>query len=62
MLLLAVLCIFLMRRIKIIEDQKFDLNEKLNLSDEEYISLFNENLKLAEELDTMKVLKRIKNL
>lgn len=62
LVLLAILCILLMRRITIIEEQKFDLNEKLNLSDQEYIDLFKENIKISEELSTFKVLERIKNL
>ena len=59
---LAVLCILLMRRITIIEEQKFELNEKLNLSDQEYIDLFKENVKISKELSTLRVLKRIQNL
>lgn len=59
---LAVLCILLMRRITIIEEQKFELNERLNMSDEEYISLFKENVKISEELSSLRVFERIKNL
>ena len=62
LVLLVILCILLMRRITIIEEQKFDLNEKLNLSDQEYISLFKENVKIHEELSSLRVLERIKNL
>lgn len=61
-IILAVACILLMRRITIIEEQKFELNEKLNLSDQEYISLFKENVKIKDELSTLRVLERIKNL
>lgn len=56
---LVVLCILLMRRITIIEDQKFNLNDKLNLSDKEFINLFNENLKLVEKIADLKLMKRI---
>ena len=38
------------------------LNQKLNLSDQEYIDLFKENLKIKDELSTLRVLKRIQNL
>lgn len=61
-IILAVACILLMRRITIIEEQKFELNEKLNLSDQEYIDLFKENVKIYEELSSLRVLERIKNL
>jgi hypothetical protein len=61
-IILAVVCILLMRRITIIEEQKFELNERLNMSDEEYISLFKENIKIKDELSSLKVLQRIKNL
>ena len=61
-IILAVVCIFLMRRITIIEEQKFELNERLNMSDEEYIDLFRENVKIKDELSSLKVLERIKNL
>jgi hypothetical protein len=61
-IILAVVCILLMRRITIIEEQKFELNERLNMSDEEYIDLFKENIKIKDELSSLKVLQRIKNL
>lgn len=61
-IILAVVCILLMRRITIIEEQKFELNERLNMSDEEYIDLFKENIKIKDELSSLKVLERIKNL
>lgn len=64
-----ILCILLMRRVLIHEIKIFDLNdtiselnEKLNLSDKEYISLFKENIKISEELSSLRVLERIKNL
>jgi uncharacterized membrane protein YGL010W len=64
-----ILCILLMRRVLIHEIKIFDLNgtiselnEKLNLSDKEYIELFTENMKISEELSSLRVLERIKNL
>jgi uncharacterized membrane protein YGL010W len=57
-----ILCILLMRRVLIHEIKIFDLNgtiselnEKLNLSDKEYIDLFNENLKLVEKIQKTKI-------
>ena len=49
---LIVLCILLMRRVLKLECQVFDLNDKLNISDYEYISLFGENRKLSKTIDT----------
>jgi len=49
---LIVLCLLLMRRILKLEYQVFDLNDKLNISDYEYISLFGENRKLSKIIDT----------
>lgn len=64
-----ILCILLMRRVLMHEITIFDLNdtiselnEKLNLSDKEYIDLFTENMKISEELSSLRVLERIKNL
>jgi len=48
---LIILCLILMRRIKKLEDNNFDLNEKLNLSDKEYLSLFEDNLKLTTQVE-----------
>ena len=48
---LIALCILLMRRILKLEYQVFDLNDKLNISDGEYIALFDVNLKLSTELE-----------
>jgi len=61
-LCLFVICILLMRVLLKREITIFDLNEKLNLSDQEYIDLFNENLKLTEKISELKLMKRIKNL
>jgi len=49
---LIVICILLMRRVLKLECQVFDLNDKLNISDYEYISLFGENRKLSKTIDT----------
>jgi len=49
---LIVLCIILMRRVLKLECQVFDLNDKLNISDYEYICLFGENRKLSKTIDT----------
>ena len=46
-----VLCVLLMRRILKLEYQVYDLNERLNLSDEEYIDLFSENTKLSLQVE-----------
>lgn len=56
---LMILCISLMRRIIKLEYSNFDLNERLNLSDEEYIDLFNENLKLSEKISDAKLIKQL---
>ena len=48
---LMVLCVLLMRRILKLEYQVYDLNERLNLSDEEYIDLFSENTKLSLQVE-----------
>ena len=48
---LIVLCILLMRRIIKQEIIIFDLNDKLNISDGEYIDLFNVNLGLSEQVE-----------
>ena len=51
-IVLMALCVLLMRRILKLEYQVFDLNDKLNISDYEYISLFGENRKLSKTIDT----------
>ena len=48
---LMVLCVLLTRRILKLEYQVYDLNERLNLSDEEYIDLFSENTKLSLQVE-----------
>ena len=48
---LIALCLLLMRRILKLEYQVFDLNDKLNISDGEYIDLFNINLGLSEQIE-----------
>ena len=61
-LLLLIACVLLMRSFV---NQKIKieyLNEKLNLSDEEYVDLFKENIKISDELSSLRVLERIKNL
>lgn len=66
MFLIFILCILLMRRVLIHEITIFDLNdtiselnEKLNLSDKEYIDLFKENRKLSDKIVDLKVMKII---
>ena len=49
---LLVICILLMRTVLKQEITIFDLNDKLNISDYEYISLFGENRKLSKTIDT----------
>ena len=48
---LMVLCVLFMRRILKLEYQVYDLNEKLNLSDGEYIDLFTENTELSLQVE-----------
>ena len=57
MFCIFILCILLMRIVLNHEITIFDLNDKLNLSDKEYVDLFNENIKLSEEIDDLKVKK-----
>lgn len=64
-----ILCILLMRRVLKHEITIFDLNEtvselneKLNLSDGEYVSLFKENLKLTEKIADLKLIKKIQKI
>ena len=49
--LLIVLCVLLMRRILKLEYAVFDLNDRLQLSDQDYIDLFDVNTKLTTELE-----------
>ena len=49
--LLIVLCVLLMRRILKLEYAVFDLNDRLQLSDMEYVDLYNVNLKLSEQIE-----------
>jgi hypothetical protein len=58
--ILVVICIVLMRLILKQENTIFDLNEKLNISDMEYMDIFDSNLKLSEEIVLLKELKRFK--
>ena len=62
MFCIFILCILLMRRVLNHEITIFDLNDKLNLSDKEYVDLFNENIKLSEEIDDLKVKKIMRKL
>jgi predicted Holliday junction resolvase-like endonuclease len=48
---LMILCVVLLRKIIIQEVKINDLDERLNLSDEEYINLYDVNLGLSDELD-----------
>lgn len=48
---LIVLCIVLMLKIIKQEYVIYDLNDKLNLSDGEYVDLFNVNLGLSEQVE-----------
>ena len=60
--LLLIACVLLMRSFVNQKIKIEDLNQQLNLSDQEYVELFNENVKMADELCTFKVLERILNL
>lgn len=57
MFCIFILCILLMRRVLKHEITIFDLNDKLNLSDKEYVDLFNENIKLSEKITDLKIKK-----
>ena len=48
---LMVLCVLLMRRILKLEYQVYDLNDKLNISDGEYVDLFNTNIELSTQIE-----------
>lgn len=56
--ILMILCIFMMRKITILEDDNFELGERLKLSDEEYISLFDVNMALSEQVEDFETLKK----
>jgi hypothetical protein len=47
-----------MRKINTQENHIFDLKDKLEISDREYILLFNINIELSEELENPKKLKK----
>ena len=61
-IVLFIACVYLMRAFLNQKINSETLNEKLNLSDQEYISLFKENVKIKDELSTLRVLQRIQNL
>jgi hypothetical protein len=61
-IVLFIACVYFMRAFLNQKINSETLNEKLNLSDQEYIDLFKENLKIKDELSTLRVLQRIKNL
>lgn len=52
---LLVICILLMRTVLKQEITIFNLNEKLAISDQEYIDLFNENLLLTGHSNDLEV-------
>lgn len=54
---LLVICLLLMRTVLKQEITIFNLNEKLAISDQEYIDLFNENLLLSDKITDLKVMK-----
>lgn len=56
---LMFLCVLLMRRILKLEYAVFDLNEKLNLSDGEYLNLFDVNLELTETVEKFATVKKL---
>jgi hypothetical protein len=58
--LLILFCIVLMRKINTQENHIFDLKDKLEISDREYILLFNINIELSEELENPKKTKKKK--
>ena len=58
---LLVICILLMRTVLKQEITIFNLNEKLAISDQEYIDLFNENLLLSGSYDDLEVSSKFKN-
>jgi len=53
---LIALCIVLMLKIIKQEYVIYDLNDKLNLSDGEYLDLFDVNLKLSETIENFSVI------
>ena len=58
---LLVICILLMRTVLKQEITIFNLNEKLAISDQEYIDLFNENLLLSGSYEDLEVSSKFKN-
>lgn len=58
---LLVICVLLMRTVLKQEITIFNLNEKLAISDQEYIDLFNENLLLSGSYDDLEVSSKFKN-
>lgn len=58
---LLVICILLMRTVLKQEITIFNLNEKLAISDQEYIDLFNENLLLTGHSNDLEVSSEFKN-
>ena len=58
---LLVICILLMRTVLKQQITIFNLNEKLAISDQEYIDLFNENLLLSGSYDDLEVSSEFKN-
>lgn len=55
-------CVFFMRAFISHKITIETLNQKLNLSDEEYVHIFNENVKMADKLSAFKVLSKVQNL
>lgn len=58
---LLVICILLMLTVLKQEITIFNLNEKLAISDQEYIDLFNENLLLTGHSNDLEVSSEFKN-
>ena len=58
---LLVICILLIMAVLKQQITIFDLNEKLAISDQEYIDLFNENLLLSGNSDYLEVSSKFKN-
>jgi hypothetical protein len=54
-IVLAILCILLAQKMQILKDQSQELNDKLNMSDAEYISLFNTYIELSYAKKTSKL-------
>lgn len=58
---LLVICILLIMAVLKQQITIFNLNEKLAISDQEYIDLFNENLLLSGNSDDLEVSSEFKN-